>query len=702
MTGRYEIGDEVGRGATSVVHRGRDLRLQRDVAIKVLRADRHQDPAFRARLRRQAAAAAVLNHPGIVAVYDTGELPPEDEHAGDPFIVTEWVDGRTLRAELDADGPPAIDRTVALVSEVCRALDFSHKQGILHRAVRAENVMLARDGDRETVKVMDFGMPATLAPAGTGPAGRRVGPAGASPDLPARAAGSLAPEQVRGEPLDARTDVYGAGCLLYELLTGTVPFTDDDAVAVAVRVVGEPVRPPGELAPSVPAELDAVVLTALAKDPLDRYQSAADLRADLARVRVGTPALAAVGAARPGPVGSPPLLAPPTRNRRVDEGEPAPPPRSRRVAAAVGFGIVSALALAAAIWLTMSVLGTPPPARPIAVPDLSGMPLDQARQVLADKGLTAGAVTQADSSAADVGKVLQQRPSELTQVAGGSPVALVVGRGVSSVALPDLVGLTPDQARSALSAVGLTYAEQQQPSADPDRGKVLAQSPAAHLAAPPGSTVIVTVGTGLTLVTVPDGIVGVGVEEATAILTGAGLSAVGVEQDGVQPRGVVIGTDSAPGQRVPEGSPITLNYSNNALMVMPSLVGRGRDAAAGLLQDQGWAGDASTIGTTSAPAPSPNLIGAIVTQQPAAGSVVPKLGTPVSVGVGVKQITMPALVGRTRAEAQNLLRAAGATAVTVTDAGPPPRGKSGRVASQSVPAGTAITADTAVVIAIYG
>ena len=234
MTGRYEIGEEVGRGATSVVHRGRDLRLQRDVAIKVLRADRHQDPAFRARLRRQAAAAAVLNHPGIVAVYDTGELPPEDEHAGDPFIVTEWVDGRTLRAELDADGPPPIDRTVALVSEVCRALDFSHKQGILHRAVRAENVMLARDGDRESVKVMDFGMPTTFAPAGTMPAGRRVGPAGAAPDLPAWAAGSLAPEQVRGEPLDARTDVYGAGCLLYELLTGTVPFTGDDAVAVAV------------------------------------------------------------------------------------------------------------------------------------------------------------------------------------------------------------------------------------------------------------------------------------------------------------------------------------------------------------------------------------------------------------------------------------------------------------------------------------
>lgn len=689
MTGRYEIGDEVGRGATSVVHRGRDLRLQRDVAIKVLRADHEKDPAFGARLRRRAAAAAVLNHPGIVAVYDSGELPPGDEHAGDPFVVTEWVDGRTLRAELDADGPPEIDRTVAIVSEVCLALDFSHKHGILHRAVRPENVMLARADDRDTVKVMDFGLPAT---AGGSAAG----------SIPPRVAGCLSPEQARGEPLDARSDVYGTGCLLYEMLTRTVPFTGDDAVAVALRVVGEPVRPPSELAPAVPAGLDAVVLTALAKDPVDRYQSAADLRADLARVRVGTPALAAAGGSRGGPVSSAPLLAPPTRNRRPDEGESPPPPPSRRVAAAVGFGIVSAVALAAAVWLTMSVLSTPPPARPIAVPDLSGMPMDQARQVLTGKGLTVGTVTEADSRADEVGKVLQQRPSGRTEVAGGSPVAVVVGRGVSSVTLPDLVGLTPERARAALSAVGLGYTEQQQPSADPDRGKVLAQAPAAHAAAPSGSAVTVTVGTGLTLVTVPDGIVGVGVDQATAVLAGAGLSAVGVEQDGVQPRGVVIGSDSAPGQRVPEGSPITLNYSNNALMVMPALVGRGRDDAAAVLQDQGWAGNAGTIAVTSAPATTPTLIGAVVSQQPAAGAVVPKLGTAVSVGIGVRQITMPSLIGRTRAEAQNLLRAAGASAVTVTDAGTAPRGRSGRVASQSVPAGTAITADTPVVIAIYG
>ena len=687
MTGRYEIGDEVGRGATSVVHRGRDLRLQRDVAVKVLRADRDHDPAFRNRFRRQAADAAGLNHPAILAVIDTGDLSAGDDlGGGEPFVVMEWVDGRTLRAELAAQGPPSIRRSIEIVADVCAALDFSHKHGILHRSVRPENVMLDRLG---SVKVMDFGM---------------LGPVAAGDGSRAGAAGYLSPEQARGEPIDARSDVYGTGCLLYELLTGTVPFTGDDPIEVAYRQVGEPVRPPSELAASVPAELDAIVLKALAKDPLDRYQSAGDLRSDLSRVRFGAPAVAGGSTRDPvGPITSAPLLAPPTRTRTIDDDdiESPEPRRSRRIAASVGFGVVSVLMLAAGIWLTMGVVTAPLPNRPIAVPDLSGMPAERALQALVDKGLTVGVVTEMDSTADETGKVLQQRPSGRTEVGNGTAVNLVVGRGIRTVVLPDLVGMTPDKARSALSAVGLTYAERQQPSADPDRGKVLAQSPAAHQQAPPGSAVTATVGTGLTMVTVPDGIVGVSVDEATGILAGAGLAAVGVVQDGTQPLGVVIATDYAPGERVPEGSPITLNYSNNALMVMPNLVGRGRDAAASLLQDQGWAGDAGTMRTTSAPTGTADLIGAVVTQQPAAGTLVPKLGTPVSVGIGVKQITMPALVGRTRAQAQNLLRAAGATQVTFADGGTAPRGQKGRVAGQSIPGGTAIAADTQIVVVVY-
>jgi serine/threonine-protein kinase len=398
---------------------------------------------------------------------------------------------------------------------------------------------------------------------------------------------------------------------------------------------------------------------------------------------------------------APPLLAPPTPLRPVADTEPAPGPRGRRIASFVGFGVVCVVTLAAAAWLTMAVVSAPPPARPVAVPDLSGMTLDQARQVLSGKNLLVGTVTEQDSTQDQTGRIVEQRPSGRTEVGDRTPVNLVVGRGVSAVAVPDLIGLTPDRARQALSAAGLAYGEQRQPSSDADRGKVMAQTPAAHEQSPPGGTVAVTVGTGMAMVAVPDGIIGVGVDDATAILAGAGLTAVGVEQDGTAASGIVIGSDYAPGQRVPEGSPITLNYSNNALMVMPNLTGRGRDAAAELLQDQGWAGDAGTITVTTAPAASPNLVGAVVSQQPTAGALVRKLGTPVSVGVGVPQITMPALVGKTRGEAERLLRAAGATGVTFADGGTAPRGQSGRVAAQSVPGGAAIAADTTVVVTVF-
>jgi len=699
VTGRYEIGDEIGRGATSVVHRGRDLRLDRDVAIKVLRADHEHDPAFLSRFHRQAANAALLNHPAIVAVYDTGELPADGDAGGEPFIVMELIEGRTLRAELDDDGRLPTARAVAIVADVCAALDFSHRHGIVHRSVCPENVMLEPSG---AVKLMDFGIPRPVLANGDGPGSERF----------ARVVGYLSPEQTRGEPVDARSDVYGTGCLLYELLTGAPPFTGDDPVAIAYRQVGEPPRPPGELVATVPADLNAIVLKALEKDPLDRYQSAADLRSDLARVLVGTPALATtvsaaggsgtsrIGGHRP-PGASPPLLAPPTRTRPADDGEPPPARRSRRVASFVGFGVICVVALAAAVWLTMGVITAPPPARLIAVPDLSGMTLDDARQALSAKNLTVGAVTEQDSTQDETGRVLAQRPSGLTEVDGSTPVNLVVGRGVSVVTVPDLAGMTPDKARQALSDLGLTYTEQQQQSSDPDKGKVVAQAPAAHEQAAPGSAVTVTVGTGLPMVAVPDGILGASVDDATGILADAGLTAVAVEQDGTEPTGVVIGTDHSSGQQVPQGSPITLNYSNNALMVMPNLVGRGKDAAVALLQNQGWAGDAGSMSITSAPASSPSLIGAVVTQQPAAGSPVRKLGTPVSVGIGVRQTTMPALVGKSRSDAENLLKAAGLTQVTFADGGTAPRGQSGKVSSQSVPGGTAITADTPVVVVVY-
>ena len=257
----------------SEVHRGRDLRLGRDVAIKVLRADLARDPSFQARFRREAQNAASLNHPAIVAVYDTGETTGENGPV--PYIVMEYVDGQTLREILRKEGALPARRAMEIMADVCAALDFSHRHGIVHRDVKPANIMLTKAG---AVKVMDFGI------------ARAVNDGNATQTATAAVIGTaqyLSPEQARGETVDARSDVYATGCVLYELLTGTPPFVGDSPVAIAYQHVREDPKPPSEANPQVPAELDAIVLKALNKNPLNRYQTAAEMRSDMVRALSG-------------------------------------------------------------------------------------------------------------------------------------------------------------------------------------------------------------------------------------------------------------------------------------------------------------------------------------------------------------------------------------------------------------------------------
>ncbi len=257
----------------SEVHRGRDLRLGRDVAIKVLRADLARDPSFQARFRREAQNAASLNHPAIVAVYDTGETAGATGPV--PYIVMEYVDGETLRDVLKNEGPLPPKRAMEIVADICAALDFSHRHGIVHRDIKPANVMLNRAG---AVKVMDFGI------------ARAVADGQATMTGTAAVIGTaqyLSPEQARGEAVDARSDVYATGCVLYELLTGEPPFTGDSPVAIAYQHVREAPRPPSETKPGLPHEMDAIVLKALNKNPLNRYQTAAEMRSDLVRALSG-------------------------------------------------------------------------------------------------------------------------------------------------------------------------------------------------------------------------------------------------------------------------------------------------------------------------------------------------------------------------------------------------------------------------------
>src|SRR5664280_1533954 len=414
----------------SVVYRGWDARLGRDVAVKVLRADLAGDPSFQARFRRETQNAASLNHPAIVAVYDSGETGPV------PYVVIEYVDGDTLRNVLKREGPPPPRRAMQIVADVCAALDFSHRHGIVHRDVTPANIMLNRAG---AVKVMYFGIARAVSD------GQAI--------MTAASAVYLSPEQARGESVDARSDVYATGCMLYELLTGTPPFTGDSPAAIAHRHVREAPRPPSAAQPGVGSEIDAIVLKALNKNPLNRYQTAAEMRSDLVRALSvqAVQAVKAVKAVQASPLrpdgerteaiseppprfgvaGSPALLAPLVQAVSAQDREPEVRIRPHRGQVAAGIGAVC-LALAAAIWLTLRVVTAPPPPALVAVPDLSGMSLTQATAALQADRLTLGTVTPIASSQANKEKIVDQRPSGQTVVTQDTAINLDIGTGAAS------------------------------------------------------------------------------------------------------------------------------------------------------------------------------------------------------------------------------------------------------------------------------
>src|SRR5947208_31655 len=275
LGGRYELDGVVGRGGMAEVYRARDIRLDRIVAVKTLREDLARDQTFQARFRREAQSAASLNHPSVVAVYDTGEDDEGPSHV--PYIVMEYVDGRTLRDLLRDDRRLLPERALEITEGTLRALEYSHRNGIVHRDIKPGNVMLTRTGE---VKVMDFGI------------ARAVSDAQATMTQTAQVIGTaqyLSPEQARGERVDARSDLYSTGCVLFELLTGRPPFQGDSPVAIAYQHVREEPPTPSQIDPSIPHWADAIVMKALTKDPNYRYQSAAEMRADIQRALQGMP-----------------------------------------------------------------------------------------------------------------------------------------------------------------------------------------------------------------------------------------------------------------------------------------------------------------------------------------------------------------------------------------------------------------------------
>jgi serine/threonine-protein kinase len=361
LSSRYELGEIIGFGGMSEVHKARDIRLSRDVAIKVLRADLARDPTFYLRFKREAQNAAALNHPAIVAVYDTGEA--EVDGGPLPYIVMEYVDGDTLRDIVRGKGPLPPRRAMEIIADVCAALDFSHKAGIVHRDMKPANIMINRSG---AVKVMDFGIARALAD-NSNPMTQTAAVIGT--------AQYLSPEQARGETVDARSDVYSVGCVLFEILTAEPPFTGDSPVAVAYQHVREDPRLPSHVYSGVPRELDSVVLKAMSKNPANRYQTAAEMRADLIRVLGGQKPSAPMVMTDEDRTTMMGADEPPPRNYRTverhdDTAEQDPAePNGRRRTAYIAIGAVAAVAVAFALFWVLLGPGSRPDQ--VAIPDLS-------------------------------------------------------------------------------------------------------------------------------------------------------------------------------------------------------------------------------------------------------------------------------------------------------------------------------------------
>jgi beta-lactam-binding protein with PASTA domain/predicted Ser/Thr protein kinase len=549
LGGRYEVGELLGYGGMAEVHHGRDLRLGRDVAIKMLRVDLARDATFQMRFSREAQNAAALNHPAIVAVYDTGEERGMNGEAL-PYIVMEFVNGRTLKEILTSEGPLPPRRALEISADICLALEYSHRHGIIHRDIKPGNVMLNQAGQ---VKVMDFGIARALA-------------SGASTMTQTSAvigtAQYLSPEQARGEAVDARSDVYATGCVVFELLTGRPPFVGDNPVSVAYQHVREDARPPSDTNREIPRDVDAIVLKALAKNPLNRYQSAAEMRADLLRAAAGRPVLATPvlrGAQMPTEVAT--RVAGPAGTRTTTPVRVSPPSRrgsTGLVVTLVVLGLLALAALGAGLYLT-----TRPPNN-TTVPYLIGMNITDAKVKLQQSQLVAGRSSDVNDTKCKLGDVVGTTPVAGKHVPVQSTVDLQVCAGPGSVSggVPNVVGLQVDAAESQLRAIGLSWTINNVDDVAPSK-QVTATDPPAGTPIADGGSVTLSVSRG-NLADLPS-LIGFTKDAAIAELKHLGFNSVQTLDNTVAPanmNGLVTSQLQGPGRYL-KSTKITIYVGKN-------------------------------------------------------------------------------------------------------------------------------------------
>ncbi|KPI26909.1 Stk1 family PASTA domain-containing Ser/Thr kinase [Streptomyces sp. NPDC048253] len=574
LGGRYELGHVLGRGGMAEVYLAHDTRLGRTVAVKTLRADLARDPSFQARFRREAQSAASLNHPAIVAVYDTGE--DYIDGVSIPYIVMEYVDGSTLRELLHSGRKLLPERTLEMTIGILQALEYSHRAGIVHRDIKPANVMLTRNGQ---VKVMDFGI------------ARAMGDSGMTMTQTSAVIGTaqyLSPEQAKGEQVDARSDLYSSGCLLYELLTVRPPFVGDSPVAVAYQHVREEPQPPSVFDPEITPEMDAIVLKALVKDPNYRYQSADEMRLDIEACLDGQPvgATAAMGSVGYGGYGDDQAT---TAMRSADAGATSmlPPmnpddggygyddrPDRRRQkksnASTILLVVAAVLVLVGAVLIGKWVFSGGVNNESVAVPNLVGQVQADAAKQLTNSDLKLGTVTQKACEDQPKGKICDQDPKPATKVDKDSTVNLVVSTGAPKVAVPNVIDKDVEAATKQLEAKGFEV-ETKQTESSQEAGTVLSQDPDPATELEKGSTVTLEVAKAEEKATVPD-VSSKSCDDAKAQMEQNDLKGNCVEVDTQDQNqvGKVIQTVPAIGSQADKGSTVQIQIGRSTQTQVPS------------------------------------------------------------------------------------------------------------------------------------
>jgi len=606
LSDRYEIGEILGFGGMSEVHLARDLRLHRDVAVKVLRADLARDPSFYLRFRREAQNAAALNHPAIVAVYDTGEA--ETPNGPLPYIVMEYVEGVTLRDIVHTDGPMPAQRAIETIADACQALNFSHQHGIIHRDVKPANIMISKTG---AVKVMDFGI------------ARAIADGGNSVTQTAAVIGTaqyLSPEQARGETVDARSDVYSLGCVLYEILTGEPPFVGDSPVAVAYQHVREDPIPPSQRHPDISPELDAVVLKSLAKNPDNRYQTAAEMRADLIRVHSGEAPDAPkvlTDAERTSLLAS---TGPTDRTLPTEQLRSHAAYGERDRGQSVGRWLIAVAALAVlTVVVTIAINMIGGNTRDVQVPDVRGQASADAVVALQNAGFKTRTQQKPDSTV-EVDHVINTEPEANTAVDAGDEITINVSTGPEQREIPDVSSLSYAEAVKKLSDAGFgRFKQASSPSTPELKDQVVGTIPPANQTSAITNEVTIVIGSGPESRPVPD-VKSQTVDSARQVLSANGFTkTVPVDVDSLEPTGQVIGTNPPAGQTAALDTAVQIQVSRGNQFTMPDLRGQFWTDAEPRLRALGWTG---FLDKGADVRDSGQRTNAVVNQSPSPGSTV--------------------------------------------------------------------------------